>query len=64
MQFFNLNNTVMSTEKNRTNKSKRNAPDKPPKGMDPWIIPGLPKAREKAKDMDEKRRGDAETFEL
>jgi hypothetical protein len=52
----------MPAGKNKTN--KRSVPDKPPKGMDPWVIPGLPKARDRAKEMDEKRRDDAETFEL
>jgi hypothetical protein len=65
MQFYsiNLNTIVMPTGKNKT-KSKRTAPDKAPKGMDPWVVPGIPKARDRAKEIDEKRRGDAETFEL
>lgn len=45
----------MPKEKNKTNKTIRN---KSNKGMDPWVIPGLPKARDRSKEMVEKRRSE------
>jgi hypothetical protein len=54
----------MPARKNKSPKTKRVTSTKVPKNIDPWVIPGLPSAREKAKDWDQKRRGDSETFEL